>query len=476
MSAIQFVALGQTQIKLMKDEKIKKENNLYGIYYNKEWVLPCKYDKIEAYEWNYIFAYFGNSVDVYSNSMGTWKKLLQGKLPIQYLDLYKSFANTDNYPIYEQGKWGFYNDIYRIEPQYDSLFVICKEGANGTNGKRDCNSVVGAVKNGVKGVVKNDGKEIVFNSDYISYKYIFDNAKENFYIIATHKSGVEVNYDIYYLSKNDFIITTDKNNLKGYVFNGKFVAPKYKSIERNSLIPITDYECVFPDGRVEYLKGEEVISSEKVAEYKDRIAKEELMQQQRQLKQNQFKDFITKKGLTKEIQTKFYSINIYPGWDGLFVGTENDEWLISSKRGVKKPIEIYNEAPEGWLKEYYFVSTMNILFYDMDSITTDEYKKDFFDKVMRRSKLPKDKIKPIEEKVTLLDGREALLLFYVYKDATGMVGGSYFNCELIFPSEKSPNSLTVFMIAMEGVPDLPEQQVAAWKDYFKNVLLSIRPK
>lgn len=268
-------AWAQNEIKLIKGEKLKKENDLYGIMYEKEWTVPPQYEKLEAYAWNYLFAYKGNEVDVYRN----WskKELLQKSLPVKYVDLYKSFANTGNEPVYAQGKWGFTNQFYKTEPKYDSIYVMCMENS------KSCGDYIGVVLDEKKGVVGKNGEEVVMHPDYVKYmaRFINNGSNSRFEIEATHKKGYKIVYDPYSRTNNEFVEFTDNNNLKGYVYKGTLVEPAYTAI-KICLLKIADYECTLPDGTIEYRKGTEVVKQGDIADAQAKKEKEEQQYKEQQ--------------------------------------------------------------------------------------------------------------------------------------------------------------------------------------------------
>jgi hypothetical protein len=202
---------------------------------------------------------------------------------------------------------------------------------------------------------------------------------------------------------------------------------------------------------------------------------QEQLKKEEELKKQKAKEYAAKTGLTVEVKTKTHTLNAYPSWAGIFKNAEKYSDLRSDY-GDKKPSELFNEAPDGWLKDASYVYSMHIKFEETENFTLEKNKQNFIALAMRRSELPKEKIKLVEEQFTLPDGRKAMVLFYVCADAQGMVGGYYVDCDLSFVSEKSPTTITSYTFFIDGgAPELPQQEAAAWKDYFKNVLLSIRP-
>lgn len=121
------------------------------------------------------------------------------------------------------------------------------------------------------------------------------------------------------------------------------------------------------------------------------------------------------------------------------------------------------------------MSSINIRFDETESYTLDKGKQDFIDQAISRSGLTKDKIKITEEQVTLANGTTGQLLFCVCPDSKGMISGNYFDCELSFPSASKKGAVITYTIFIEGVPNLAPVETSIWKNYFKKVLVSIKP-
>lgn len=479
-------SFAQDKVSLNKGEKITKENNKYGIKNGKEWTLPCKYEKLEAYASNYVFAYNENEVDVYENTYsGSTRKLLYEKLPIHCLNIYKSFANTKFILNYAYGKWGFSKNGLVREPQYDSLFVICLDGSKTNSSAERCGDLIGVVRNGKIGVL--DCNMVRYNweiplGDFTGIKHYYDPSKdeeERFPIVCTHISGAKVFYYRFKV-KTHFAEAINDLGLKGYIINGEFLEPKYTSI-KPCYLNVADFECTLPDGSIEYRKGVQFVSENTVKEYAEKLAEEERIRISEAKKREEMAQKVkeqaaqyTSMGLPIEIKTPKYTLNVYPGWAGIFNKPESSSQLLSSNYGNKKPAEIFKDAPEGWLRSAPFLSALQIMFYVNDSSSLKQEKEWFLDLANIRTGWSRDKIKPLEEQFTLPDGRKGLLLFYVCPDVKGMVGGNYFDCNLYLESEN--NKITVYKIFIDGgTPALPQQEAVAWKDYFKKILLSIRP-
>lgn len=294
-------SFAQSEIKFYAKEKIKKENGGLGVRRKNVWTIPPKYDKIEGYRASihgYLVCYKGAEVDIYENGYNQelvatnlnqpqletfrlyaaypkipmikdkkWEDAVDNLTPSQ-INLFNDMKSTGNIPYIKNGKWGFANEFYNIEPQYDSLFVIYNE-----NSQEKTGDVVGVVINNKKGVVTNQGKEIALHKDYVSFRYRFTGGSNGkFEIICTHKSGIEVVYNRY--SKNEFIPTENNAGLKGYVYKGEFIEPKYTDI-KPSRLQVADYECTLPNGSVEYLKGSRLVPANVVNENREKIAEED---------------------------------------------------------------------------------------------------------------------------------------------------------------------------------------------------------
>lgn len=180
-------------------------------------------------------------------------------------------------------------------------------------------------------------------------------------------------------------------------------------------------------------------------------------------------------GLTVKIKSKTHTLYAYPGWADIFPNSEKRSDL-NSRYVKKKPFEVFNEAPDGWIKDKSYIYSLNLMFSEADSSTLEKEKEWFIDLAKNRTGWTIEKIKPLEESIVMPDGRKGLLLFYVCPDTKGMVGGNYFNCNLYLESVNDKTKITTYKIFIEGGnPDLPDKDAIAWKDYFKKVLLTISP-
>jgi hypothetical protein len=311
-----FISLSvtaQNEIKFYNDQKIKKENNLYGVMMDKKWVVPAKYDKIEGFggltkindkvyttNGGYLVCYRGQVMDLYD--AGYPNKLVVSDLNPAQFELFKRYSGRKNIVLVagekwanavdeftekekiinsnfrggtafvKNGKWGFATQYFYVAPQFDSLFTICQEDAAGVINNSECDEVVGVLSNGVRGVVDAQGKVIVLNNDYTSFRYRFTG--ESFQVLCLHKSGIEVPYDRYAETKNIYIETKNNAGLIGYVYKGDFIEPKYKEVKK-CYLPVADFECILPDGTVEYRKGTAIVKPNEIADAKTKSEKEQ---------------------------------------------------------------------------------------------------------------------------------------------------------------------------------------------------------
>ena len=67
-----IATFGQNKINLFKDEKVKKEGELFGLMKGKDWIIPAKYDELKVVGGygSYIQATRGEIADLYQNSFG----------------------------------------------------------------------------------------------------------------------------------------------------------------------------------------------------------------------------------------------------------------------------------------------------------------------------------------------------------------------------------------------------------------------
>lgn len=340
-----FITIGhsQNEIKFWSDEKIKKENGLFGIKREKTWTVPAKYDRIEGYggltkvkdklvtsNGGYAVCYRGNVIDIYEVSYN--QNLVVTDLTPGQFELLRLYGVSSNIPLIKDqkwtnavdeftpaqkqlyqdfrggrafvknGKWGFASKYFYVAPQFDSLFTICQEDATGKLDMLKCDEVVGIVADGKKGVADNQGKIIVLNKDYVNFRYKYTSGNGSFEVICLHKSGVEVNYNRYSETENIYIETQNKEGLKGYVYKGDFIAPKYTAIKKCH-VSAADFECTLPDGSIEYRKGDQIVSADAIKKNVEKIAEDDKKKDELAAKEKEL-EIKKKDALNKIIETK----------------------------------------------------------------------------------------------------------------------------------------------------------------------------
>lgn len=281
-------------------------------------------------------------------------------------------------------------------------------------------------------------------------------------------------------SGNWLIVANSDKTLYGYVdASGTEMLPiKYKKVSdilctenTTDCIALGCYKVTTPDYEDFYINpvNKLLMSEEEAIKAKETIANSQSTGTSNQIKGS--------KELPIEFKTKTHTLYAYPGWEGIFPNSEDQIGLDSEYNyGGKKPIEVFNEAPDSWIKNANRLYSMHFQFFSYDSTTIDEVKEDFIALAKNRTGWSKEKIKPTEERITLPDGRKGIILFYVCPDTKGMVGGNYFNCDFYVESETNKLNLNIYRIYIEGGnPDIKSSDAVAWKDYFKKVLLTIKP-
>jgi hypothetical protein len=166
-------------------------------------------------------------------------------------------------------------------------------------------------------------------------------------------------------------------------------------------------------------------------------------------------------------------MKVYQGWAGIFEAPEKADWTLGSS--VKKPSpKLFKEAPDGWLKNTEY-QNIHVNFVELKNYDVASRKKDFIMLAHFRSGFPQESIRILTEEIALDDGRKGEILFYVCRDSLDKSAGNFFDCELNFPSGSENKNITSYKIYMLGVPDLPEKDYGPWKDYFKKILITIKP-
>lgn len=231
-SAILFILLfsvvatfAQNKINLFKDEKIKKEGELFGLMKGKEWIIPAKYDELKAVGGygSYIQATYGEMADLYYNSFSGKEIVASGLTPAQ-LNTFLLWPYSDNKIIFNAGKWGFKNAIRTVAAIYDSVFSICTIG-NPTR----CKDAVGIKLNGKIGMLDNLGEVIIPLGDYVSVQYEYlPIAIEGYHFlgIATKSNGER---DFFKPKMNNFNLQEQLLNFEEKYIAGKEGAEYFKN-------------------------------------------------------------------------------------------------------------------------------------------------------------------------------------------------------------------------------------------------------
>jgi hypothetical protein len=220
-----IATFGQNKINLFKDEKVKKEGELFGLMKGKDWIIPAKYDELKVVGGygSYIQATRGEIADLYQNSFGGKAVVVYGLNPAQ-LNTFLSWPYNDNKIIFNAGKWGFKNTIHTVEAIYDSVFVICTMGNS-----RDCDDAVGIRLNGKIGMLDNLGEVIIPLGDYVSVQYEYlPIAIEGYHFlgIATISNGAR---DFFKPKMNNFNLQEQLLNFEEKYIAGKEGADYFKN-------------------------------------------------------------------------------------------------------------------------------------------------------------------------------------------------------------------------------------------------------
>ncbi len=177
---------------------------------------------------------------------------------------------------------------------------------------------------------------------------------------------------------------------------------------------------------------------------------------------------IEKSGLTVEfnIKSKGLSFMTYPGWSNLTWNETRER--LDRKDSKIVPSVIYKEAPSGWLKDEYFFDPLYVRMDTSQNSSLLQIKNN----LVERFRIPKNKL--LEESITMPNGKKGMVLFHITYNQILLKNS--FSCLLVYESEKELGTVIVNTIAIDaGVPDLPFEKWKPWMDYFKNVLLAIRP-
>jgi hypothetical protein len=192
----------------------------------------------------------------------------------------------------------------------------------------------------------------------------------------------------------------------------------------------------------------------------------------------------TKTGPGFEIKTKTHSLKVYSGWANIFgnkteiypeITTNSSDAIITGRSAL-----IFSDAPAGWVKKTNstdrFRETIRISFEEsIPETSIAKQKLEFINYAANISGLPKDKVKYLQEEVVLNDGRKGTLVFHYTNQALGI--GYILNCELFVVSPTNSNQVSYYRFYMEGFESqvLSEKEFPAWKDYFKRILLTVKP-
>lgn len=219
------VEVSAQEIKFYSNEKIKSENGLKGVKRDKDWTVPPQYDKIEGYgkskfSADYLLCYKGAVIDVYKANFN--QELVVTGLNQSQLEVFKLYESCPKIPIIKDkkwtdvadnltpsqkkvydnlypneiayiknGKWGFANGYYNVEPKFDSLFTICYEDYAG---KQNCNDINGVTINGKKGAVTSEGVYFIQPDNYTSFKYEYiarELNRQHFILTCTKANGTK---------------------------------------------------------------------------------------------------------------------------------------------------------------------------------------------------------------------------------------------------------------------------------------------
>jgi hypothetical protein len=184
---------------------------------------------------------------------------------------------------------------------------------------------------------------------------------------------------------------------------------------------------------------------------------------------------------THELKTQTYSLKVYPAWANIFKNVEKRTSVLSTyllKFDGFKSADLFSGAPEGWIKngsktEVNFSGNINIRMDEEESTIPNqiESSREFLSK---QSGVDKNKVEMLQEEVILADGRKGILLFY-YTGMTDM-GVAIAVCEIISPVASDLSKINKFAI-ITNTNDLgftlETKDYEGWKDYFKEILLTI---
>ncbi len=199
---------------------------------------------------------------------------------------------------------------------------------------------------------------------------------------------------------------------------------------------------------------------------------------------NAFTSKANELGTNVEIKTKTHTLKVYSSWATIFgnkteaypeLTTNSSDAILTGKSAI-----IFAEAPAGWVKKTgktdKFSETIRLSFEELVPETTlVQQKQKLTDYASTVSGIAKEKVKYLQEEVILNDGRKGVLFFYYTNQAQGI--GYLLNCHLYAVSLANPKKVSYYRLHMEGMENQPlaEKEFASWKDYFKKIMLTIKP-
>lgn len=351
-------AMAQTDNEPERIKKyFKKEKGKYGLWdkTQKKWHVTPEYDKITGIALstknydvqNRIFfkLWKGQTFDLvrltvntsnYSDEFEIWVRDVDEIRPSNmYFE--SSSANWYNFVFFRQGsKWGWFSD---------KLDVL----RNGRYAKEE---------------------NVLFNPRFTTVPIVTTYCSKQFYSISPNnyiiQAGDAQNTGLYSLAgyevvepgpykgfqmpesidygKDIFITTESKDGLYGYCLNGKTVPAAYKEIrkERNYVLNLDYYDCVFPDGAHELRKGTEPIAKSEIQAMEDALktqrAEAEMVQKEKQ-----------ESAARQEVQaiiSQSAEMNPFDVADIVSKGNLNDMLLYCKKFGIEYTAAVNNDMRE----------------------------------------------------------------------------------------------------------------------------------
>lgn len=198
-------------------------------------------------------------------------------------------------------------------------------------------------------------------------------------------------------SGNWLIVANSDKTLYGYVdASGTEMLPiKYKKVSdilctenTTDCIALGCYKVTTPNYEVFYINpvNKLLMSEEEAIKAKETIVNSQSTDTSNQIKGN--------KELPIEFKTKTHTLYAYPGWEDIFPNSEDKIGLDTEYGyGGKKPIEVFNEAPDSWIKNENSLYSMHLRFSSIDSSTLDEEKEYFIDLAKKQNRVVERKDK-----------------------------------------------------------------------------------